>query len=256
MEIPSHYGDDYKDFSLHITGRIVELDISRPRVLAIMQRQLGEVLDASCRTLHVQDALYLSKEQHPHFRYEPPDNKEHYVVSFFATAQSRGTFRRSQQPAPSTEAEPMNMTFSRAEAEANLQLTRLRSVPPPSCHKLPWTEPIRKGSRLHVGCEVVHAQHGHGRVAEVRKCANAFYCFETSEAGRLQLQSCLRNAFWKLEPARNQIFGSAANKVIEQMEALLGISELRALTEPEGFDFASATGSRWRDIVEFTRTAR
>ncbi|TDZ86616.1 Demethylmenaquinone methyltransferase [Mycobacteroides salmoniphilum] len=34
----------------------------------------------------------------------------------------------------------------------------------------------------------------------------------------------------------------------------LGISELRALTEPEGFAFSSATGSRWRDIVEFTRT--
>ncbi|MUM17154.1 MULTISPECIES: class I SAM-dependent methyltransferase [unclassified Mycobacteroides] len=34
----------------------------------------------------------------------------------------------------------------------------------------------------------------------------------------------------------------------------LGIPELRALAEPEGFTFASAAGSRWRDIVEFTRT--
>ncbi|MGB3333516.1 MAG: methyltransferase domain-containing protein [Mycobacterium sp.] len=33
----------------------------------------------------------------------------------------------------------------------------------------------------------------------------------------------------------------------------LGVAELRALFEPRGFVLKSATGSRWRDIVEFTR---
>jgi arsenite methyltransferase len=34
----------------------------------------------------------------------------------------------------------------------------------------------------------------------------------------------------------------------------LSVPDLRALVEPQGFELVSTNGSRWRDIVEFTRT--
>lgn len=35
----------------------------------------------------------------------------------------------------------------------------------------------------------------------------------------------------------------------------LSVAELCALFEPRGFELKSTTGTRWRDIVEFTRSA-
>jgi ubiquinone/menaquinone biosynthesis C-methylase UbiE len=35
----------------------------------------------------------------------------------------------------------------------------------------------------------------------------------------------------------------------------LSVAELRVFAEPEGFEFVSATGSRWQDIVRFKRSA-
>lgn len=63
--------------------------------------------------------------------------------------------------------------------------------------------------------------------------------------------ACIRSLHKALKPGGRLIF-----QEIFLDPDRLGISELRTLAEPEGFDFASATGSRWRDIVEFTRTER
>lgn len=61
--------------------------------------------------------------------------------------------------------------------------------------------------------------------------------------------ACIRSLGQVLKPGARLIF----HEIFLDPDRL-GISELRALAEPEGFAFASATGSKWRDIVEFTRT--
>ncbi|QCH24476.1 Ubiquinone/menaquinone biosynthesis C-methyltransferase UbiE [Mycobacteroides salmoniphilum] len=61
--------------------------------------------------------------------------------------------------------------------------------------------------------------------------------------------ACIRSLHKALKPGGRLVF-----QEIFLDPDRLGISELRTLTEPEGFAFSSATGSRWRDIVEFTRT--
>lgn len=60
--------------------------------------------------------------------------------------------------------------------------------------------------------------------------------------------ACIRSLGQVLKPGGRLIF-----QEIFLDPDRLGVSELRALVEPEGFAFVSATGSRWRDIVEFTQ---
>ncbi len=62
-------------------------------------------------------------------------------------------------------------------------------------------------------------------------------------------EACIRSLGQVLKPGGRLVF----HEIFLDPDRL-GIKELRALTEPQGFAFASATGSRWRDIVEFTRT--
>ncbi len=61
--------------------------------------------------------------------------------------------------------------------------------------------------------------------------------------------ACIRSLHKALKPGGRLVF-----QEIFLDPDRLSISELRALAESGGFAFASATGSRWRDIVEFTRT--
>ncbi len=61
--------------------------------------------------------------------------------------------------------------------------------------------------------------------------------------------SCIQSLHRALKPGGRLVF-----QEIFLDPDRFSISELRALAESEGFAFASATGSRWRDIVEFTRT--
>ncbi|MGH3723389.1 MAG: class I SAM-dependent methyltransferase [Mycobacterium sp.] len=61
-------------------------------------------------------------------------------------------------------------------------------------------------------------------------------------------QACIRSLGQVLKPGGRLVF----HEIFMDPDRL-GIAELRALAEPEGFTFASATGSRWRDIVEFSR---
>lgn len=62
-------------------------------------------------------------------------------------------------------------------------------------------------------------------------------------------EACIRSLGQVLKPGGRLVF----HEIFLDPDRL-GIKELRTLTEPRGFAFASATGSRWRDIVEFTRT--
>lgn len=61
--------------------------------------------------------------------------------------------------------------------------------------------------------------------------------------------ACVRSLAQVLKPGGRLVF----HEIFLDPDRL-GISELRSLVEPAGFTFAAATGSRWRDIVEFART--
>ncbi|WP_394339152.1 class I SAM-dependent methyltransferase, partial [Mycobacteroides abscessus] len=61
--------------------------------------------------------------------------------------------------------------------------------------------------------------------------------------------ACVRSLAQVLKPGGRLVF----HEIFLDPDRL-GISELRSLAEPAGFTFATATGSRWRDIVEFART--
>lgn len=61
--------------------------------------------------------------------------------------------------------------------------------------------------------------------------------------------ACVRSLAQVLKPGGRVIF----HEIFLDPDRL-GTAELRALVEPLGFSFTSATGSRWRDIVEFART--
>ncbi|MBA0044836.1 methyltransferase domain-containing protein [Mycobacterium sp. NPDC050853] len=59
--------------------------------------------------------------------------------------------------------------------------------------------------------------------------------------------ACIRSLAQVLKPGGRLVF-----QEIFLDPDRLGIAELRALAESESFAFKSATGSRWRDIVEFS----